>query len=154
MRVDGLNDTAMTSCSARMRQSDKHKPSPQISPSSDKGLNFAGTGWMAQDCLTNCGHSRLGRAVIKRREELVVDLHCHLNVAAAEQYVRKEVPDAPDPLTFVSAASRATNAKLFAEIGAKLNGINERLLDMDCLGSMCRPSAHRRGNITISHPRK
>ena len=89
---------------------------------------------MAQDCLTNCGHSRLGRAVIKRREELVVDLHCHLNVAAAEQYVRKEVPDAPDPLTFVSAASRATNAKLFAEIGAKLNGINERLLDMDRLG--------------------
>lgn len=64
----------------------------------------------------------------------MVDLHCHLNVAAAEQYVREEVPDAPDPLAFVCAASRATNAKLFAQIGAKLNGINERLLDMDRLG--------------------
>ncbi|WDF74507.1 amidohydrolase family protein [Novosphingobium sp. KACC 22771] len=89
---------------------------------------------MAEDHLAHCGHSRLGQRAAQRGAELVIDLHCHLNVGAADQYIRQEVPDAPDPLTFVSAASRATNAKLFAEIGAKLNGINERLLDMDRLG--------------------
>ncbi|WJT00756.1 amidohydrolase family protein [Novosphingobium humi] len=89
---------------------------------------------MAHDLLVDCGNCRPRIPVAKRRGELVVDLHCHLNVGAADQYIREEVPDAPDPLTFVSAASRATNAKLFAEIGAKLNGINERLLDMDRLG--------------------
>lgn len=89
---------------------------------------------MSCDHLTTCGHGKPVIPAVRRGEDLVVDLHCHLNVAAADAYVRQEVSDAPDPLRFVSPASRATNADLFAAIGSRLNGVEERLADMDRLG--------------------
>lgn len=84
--------------------------------------------------LTACGPERAPIPVAQRGQHLVVDLHCHLNVASAEALVRREVPDLPNPFAFMSDASKATNAKLFGAIGRKLNGIDERLEDMDRLG--------------------
>lgn len=89
---------------------------------------------MSDDHVTTCGNARPRISVARRGDDLVVDLHCHLNVCAAEEYVRQQVSDLPDPLAFVSQSSRATNAKLFAEIASRLNGVDERLADMDRLG--------------------
>ncbi|NKI98482.1 amidohydrolase family protein [Novosphingobium sp. SG707] len=89
---------------------------------------------MSGDHLCACGPERAPIPVAQRGRHLVVDLHCHMNIAAAEALIRAEVENPPNPLAFMSAASMATNAKLFAAIGRKLNGIDERLADMDRLG--------------------
>lgn len=88
----------------------------------------------ATDRLTTCRPERAPIPVSQRGRHLVVDLHCHLNVAAAEAFVRGQVSDVPDPMAFMSPASRATNAQMFATVGRKLNGVDERLADMDRLG--------------------
>lgn len=88
----------------------------------------------ATDQLTTCGPQRAPIPVSQRGKHLVVDLHCHLNVAAAETFVRGQVNDVPDPMAFMSEASRITNARMFATVGRKLNGVDERLADMDRLG--------------------
>jgi aminocarboxymuconate-semialdehyde decarboxylase len=86
------------------------------------------------DKLHQCGFSRKPIPVVQRGKHLVVDLHCHLNVAAAETLVRSQIDSPPDPMAFMSGASRATNAQMFGAIGPKLNGVDERLIDMDRLG--------------------
>jgi aminocarboxymuconate-semialdehyde decarboxylase len=65
---------------------------------------------------------------------LNVDIHAHLNVVAAAQFIRNAVPDAPDPLPFSCAATDAVNAKMFQAIGPKLNGVESRIADMDQMG--------------------
>ena len=84
--------------------------------------------------LAACGPERAPIPVAQRGKHLVVDLHCHLNVAAAEAMVRQQVSDVPDPMAFMSEASKATMARMFATVGRKLNGVGERLADMDRLG--------------------
>jgi aminocarboxymuconate-semialdehyde decarboxylase len=65
---------------------------------------------------------------------LTVDIHAHLNVESAAQLIRSEVPNAPGPLRFTCPATDAANARLFQNIGPKLNGIQDRIADMDKLG--------------------
>lgn len=86
------------------------------------------------DHIHICGQGRRAIPVHLRGKHLVVDIHCHLNVAAADALIRREIPDPPSPLAFTSAASRAVNTKLFAAIGPKLNVIDARIGDMDRLG--------------------
>ena len=64
----------------------------------------------------------------------MVDIHCHLSVPAAEGLIRSQIASPPDPLAFTSAASKAVNGKLFAAIGPKLNGVDQRIADMNALG--------------------
>lgn len=64
----------------------------------------------------------------------MVDIHCHLAVPAAEQLMRAAVPLPPSPMPFASVAANAVNGALFAQIGATLNGVDQRLIDMDRLG--------------------
>lgn len=78
------------------------------------------------------GHELLH--VRQRGDNLVVDMHAHLNVAAAEQAIRAEMPDLPKGLPFSCPASDAVNARMFASIGPRLNGIGNRLADMDAQG--------------------
>ena len=86
------------------------------------------------DAISTCGHERRPIPVAQRGKELVVDIHCHLNIAAADAMIRSEIVDPPNPLAFSSPASKAVNAKLFAAIGPKLNGVDQRIADMDVLG--------------------
>ena len=72
--------------------------------------------------------------VQQRGRQLAVDIHAHLNVAAAEQMVRQAIPDLPRGLPFSCPASDAVNGRMFAAIGSRLNGVAERLADMDRLG--------------------
>ncbi len=84
--------------------------------------------------ISTCGHERQPIPVAQRGKHLVVDIHCHLNVPAAEALIRAEIDNPPNPLAFMSDASKTVNGQLFAKIGPKLNGIDERLADMDRLG--------------------
>jgi aminocarboxymuconate-semialdehyde decarboxylase len=86
------------------------------------------------DEVSTCGPERQPIPVSRRGKHLVVDIHAHLNVAAADALIRSQIPDPPNPLAFTSAASKAVNGKLFAQIGPKLNGVEQRLADMDRLG--------------------
>ncbi len=72
--------------------------------------------------------------VRQRGRHLVVDIHAHLNVAAADDAVRAAIPGLPRGLPFSCAASDAVNGQMFAAIGSRLNGVAERLEDMDRLG--------------------
>jgi len=72
--------------------------------------------------------------VEQKGEHLVVDIHAHLNVAQAEEAIRTEMPDLPRGMPFSCPASDAVNAKMFQEVGPKLNGVSERIMDMDRLG--------------------
>ena len=69
-----------------------------------------------------------------RGKHLVVDIHAHLSVPAADVAIRAAMPDAPPVFGFISEASQKVNGKLFAAIAPKLNGIDSRLADMDRLG--------------------
>jgi aminocarboxymuconate-semialdehyde decarboxylase len=86
------------------------------------------------DTIDTCGHDRMPIPVQQRGKHLVVDIHAHLNIAKAEALIRAEVPDPPNPLAFTSDMSKAVNGKLFAQIGPTLNGVEQRLKDMDRLG--------------------
>ncbi|WP_114955053.1 amidohydrolase family protein [Sphingosinicella terrae] len=86
------------------------------------------------DVIAACGHGRRPIPVRQRGTHLVVDMHCHLNIGAADALIRAEIPDPPNPLPFSSSASNAVNARLFAAIGPKLNGVEQRIADMDALG--------------------
>lgn len=72
--------------------------------------------------------------VRQRGQHLTVDIHAHINIAAAEGAARAAIPDMPRGLPFSCAASDAVNARMFQSIGAKLGGVNERIADMDRLG--------------------
>ncbi|RYD23302.1 MAG: amidohydrolase, partial [Lysobacteraceae bacterium] len=69
-----------------------------------------------------------------RGRHLVVDIHCHLGVPAADALVRAAYPNAPAGLPFSNPHSDAVNAAQFARIGRALNGVDQRLADMDRLG--------------------
>lgn len=84
--------------------------------------------------IFSCGHERKPIPVSQRGKHLVVDIHCHLNVPTAEAYMRSQVSDMPNPFAFTSAATREVNAKVFPALAPKLNGVEERLSDMDRLG--------------------
>lgn len=64
----------------------------------------------------------------------MVDIHCHLNVRPADELLRAEIADPPNPMAYMSADSMQVNGKMFAEIGKKLNSVDGRLADMDRLG--------------------
>ena len=81
---------------------------------------------------THHGHAPL--LVQQKGRHLVVDIHAHLNVAAAETSLRQAIPGLPQGLPFSCAASDAVNGRMFAAIGSKLSGVSERIADMDRLG--------------------
>lgn len=84
------------------------------------------------DTHTSCSHEKL--TVSQRGEHLVVDIHAHMNIVAADELVRAAMPELPRGLPFSCPASDEVNARMFKKIGPKLNGITERLADMDRLG--------------------
>ena len=86
------------------------------------------------DHIVSCGHARQPIPVAQRGKTLVVDIHCHLNVGAAEGFIRSQVENPPNPAGFSSPASDAVMGKLFATIAPRLNGVDLRLADMDHLG--------------------
>lgn len=86
------------------------------------------------DAIFDCGHKPKPTEVSQRGSHLVVDIHCHLNVASAETLIRSEVANPPNPLAFSSPQSNEVNGRLFASIGPKLNNIDDRIADMDRLG--------------------
>lgn len=86
------------------------------------------------DTISTCGHTRRAIPVEQRGRHLVVDIHCHLNIAAAEALIRSQLPDPPNPAGFSSPLSDAVMGKLFATIGPKLNNIDLRIAEMDALG--------------------
>jgi len=61
---------------------------------------------------------------------LVVDIHCHLNIPAAEEMMRPHIA-AHAFHAFSCAASDEVNRQHFRQIGPKLNDIDERIADMD-----------------------
>jgi len=85
--------------------------------------------------ISACGHDREPIAVERRGKHLVVDIHCHLNIPAADQIISADIPNPPNPMKFMSADSMQVNGKMFGGgIGKKLNTIDGRLDDMDRLG--------------------
>jgi aminocarboxymuconate-semialdehyde decarboxylase len=89
---------------------------------------------MTQKPVHSCGHNRTPIPVRARNTHLVVDIHCHLGVPAAEAQIRAAIPGFDFEMPFSSPASDAVTGKLFAKIGPVLNGIEQRLVDMDRLG--------------------
>jgi aminocarboxymuconate-semialdehyde decarboxylase len=87
-----------------------------------------------ENAMSTCGHERRPIPVSQRGKHLVVDIHAHLNIPAADAMIRAQIDNPPNPLAFTSDASKAVNGKLFAAIGPKLNGVDARLADMDRLG--------------------
>jgi len=65
---------------------------------------------------------------------LIIDIHCHLNVPAADVVLRPHAAAANTISQFSSPQTDAVNRTLFAQIGKKLNSIDEHLADMDTLG--------------------
>ena len=83
-----------------------------------------------------CAHTHDDRAITVRArgQHLTVDIHAHLNVAAADARIRQDMPDLPRGLPFSCPSSDAVNGRMFAEIGPRLNGVAQRIEDMDRLG--------------------
>lgn len=87
------------------------------------------------ETFSTCGHERKPIPVEQRGKHLVVDIHCHLNIPAADQIIRSEIPNPPSPMKFMSADSMQVNGKMFGGgIGKKLNSVDDRIVDMDHLG--------------------
>lgn len=80
------------------------------------------------------GRAKTTIPIRARGRDLVVDIHAHLNVAAAEAMIRATMPDLPPGLPFSSPESDAVNVRMFDAIGQKLNGTADRLADMDLTG--------------------
>lgn len=64
----------------------------------------------------------------------IIDIHCHLNVPAADPILRPYAAGSDSMRQFSSPESDAVNRDLFARIGRKLNSIDEHLLRMDEAG--------------------
>lgn len=87
------------------------------------------------DSIHICGDERpCAIPVSARGRHLVVDIHCHLNVAAADAVINAAMPDRSAGMPFTSVASATVNSTMFRTIGAKLNGVAERIADMDKAG--------------------
>lgn len=73
--------------------------------------------------------------VMARGKHLVVDIHCHLGIPAADGLVQARYPGPPPGINdFTSAKTSEVNRAQFAAIGRTLNTIDTRLADMDRLG--------------------
>lgn len=84
--------------------------------------------------VTTCG-ARRPIPVLARGRHLVVDIHCHLGVPAADAIVQAVYPGPPPGINdFTSAATMAVNRAQFAAIGETLNTLDRRLADMDRAG--------------------
>lgn len=81
-----------------------------------------------------CGHERQPIPVSQRGKHLIVDIHCHLSIPAADAYIRSNIADVPNAFAFASDDTKQVNARVFPALAGKLNGVNERLIDMDFLG--------------------
>ena len=84
--------------------------------------------------ITTCRRCGEPIPVRARGKHLVVDIHCHLGVPAAEALIRKALPEYTPRMPFSSPESDAVNGRMFTAIGPTLNGVENRLLDMDRLG--------------------
>lgn len=84
--------------------------------------------------VTTCG-ARRPIPVSTRGKHLVVDIHCHLGVPAADAIIQANYPGPPPGINdFTSASTMAVNRAQFAAIGNTLNTLDRRLDDMDRAG--------------------
>jgi aminocarboxymuconate-semialdehyde decarboxylase len=84
--------------------------------------------------LTTCGE-RKPIPVQARGRHLIVDIHCHLGIPAAEQIIQARHPGPPPGIgDFTSPRTMEVNRAQFAAIGRTLNSVEQRLQDMDRLG--------------------
>ncbi len=84
--------------------------------------------------IHTCGE-RAPIPVSARGKHLVVDIHCHLGIPAADGIVQAKYPGPPPGIhDFTNAKTAEVNKAQFAQIGRTLNTIDTRLEDMDRLG--------------------
>ncbi|MEO6151616.1 MAG: amidohydrolase family protein [Croceibacterium sp.] len=84
--------------------------------------------------VTTCGDRR-PIPVTARGKHLVVDIHCHLGIPAADAIVQAKYPGPPPGINdFTSPKTMEVNRAQFAAIGRTLNTLDTRLADMDRLG--------------------
>jgi aminocarboxymuconate-semialdehyde decarboxylase len=77
-------------------------------------------------------HGRPGREI--RPQSVTVDVHSHVGVPRAADFVRPHLsPDAMPLVTFADAATRALNQQQEADIAARA-GLDRRLADLDAMG--------------------
>ena len=84
--------------------------------------------------VATCGE-RKPIPVSARGKHLVVDIHCHLGIPAADALVQAKYPGPPPGINdFTSPKTMEVNRAQFAAIGRTLNTLDTRLADMDRLG--------------------
>ena len=84
--------------------------------------------------VTTCG-DRKPIPVQARGKHLVVDIHCHLGIPAADAIVQAKYPGPPPGINdFTTPKTMEVNRAQFAAIGRTLNTLDTRLADMDRLG--------------------
>ena len=82
----------------------------------------------------SCG-DRKPILVHARGKHLVIDIHCHLGIPAADAIVHARYPGPPPGINdFTSAKTAEVNRAQFAQLGRTLNTLDTRLADMDRLG--------------------
>lgn len=86
------------------------------------------------DHIHDCGAVRRSLPVSARGTTLVVDIHCHLAIAAADAIMAEASTAPPPAMPFTSEFSRQVVADMLRAIAPKLNGTDERIADMDRLG--------------------
>jgi aminocarboxymuconate-semialdehyde decarboxylase len=85
--------------------------------------------------VTRCGISPKPIPVSARGKHLVVDIHCHLGIPAANAIVQAKYPGPPPGINdFSSPKTMEVNNQQFADIASRLNSLDARLADMDRLG--------------------
>ncbi|MFK7828721.1 MAG: amidohydrolase family protein [Congregibacter sp.] len=90
---------------------------------------------MTENTVHECAATGCKQDLLKPRgKHLVIDIHSHMHVMAAEDLIRSAIPDLPKGLPFSSASSDKVNGNMFARIASRLNGVKERIEDMDRLG--------------------
>ena len=72
--------------------------------------------------------------IARKGKTRVIDIHCHLNVPAADAVLRPHAGNAPALAQFSSPQTDSVNRALFAQIGSKLSSIDAHLVDMDASG--------------------
>src|SRR5687768_1573737 len=72
--------------------------------------------------------------IARKGRSLVVDIHCHLSIPAAEELMRPHMAGRASFDTFSSPSTQEVNRQQFQAIGRKLNVIDERIAEMDVLG--------------------
>ncbi|MBO9726393.1 MAG: amidohydrolase [Novosphingobium sp.] len=84
--------------------------------------------------ISTCGERRPIR-VAARGKHLVVDIHCHLGIPAADAIVQAKYPGPPPGINdFTSVRTSQVNREMFGAMGRTLNTVDTRLQDMDRLG--------------------